>query len=770
MANQNKIALFNTGTKLHAFHWTVLILSGIVTLLTWQVTKNQIDEKIERQFERQADQLVELISERMKKYENALWSGVSTINAFNGEITLQQWSTYAQGQHLETKYPGINGIGIIHKLSPDQVKNYIHKNRKERPYFNIYPKHSGDEFWPITFIEPATINAKAVGLDIAHEKNRYSAAIKARDTGEAQITGPIILVQDSEKTPGFLFYTPFYQQRSIDTLNERKDSIAGLVYAPFVVKKLMEGVLDKSRRNVGIEIRDGSEILYSEHNQDEKNFEPSSQFSKKYDVRLYGRVWSFDIWNIKSFKSSTDHLQSWIILLSGAIINSLLLFLFIILTRINRRAIEYGHEMGLNYKIKSDDLEKTNLILEATNSQMMQEIQVRKVAEKKAESANQAKSNFLANMSHEIRTPLNGIIGFTQLLNDLDLPVESKDYIKHIRSCSQSLLMIIDDILDYSKIEAEKLVIEEIPLDFKVVITASIDAFSYLFKSKEIDLILDMDESIPRFIRSDPFRLKQIFLNLIGNAIKFTEKGTIRISISENQRNGDQIEFLCRVEDSGVGMTNEIQQNIFEAFHQADSSTTRIFGGTGLGLSICSKLVKLLNGRIWATSEEGIGSNFYFTFKARIVGSQAVEQNVVALPIRNDVENNEIKILLAEDNKINQKLAIKLLARVGYQNLTIAENGIEAIEALEKEHFDVVLMDVQMPKLDGLEATKIICEKIPKKQRPLIIGLSANAFPEDREKALAYGMDDYIEKPINIYKLTQILQINKRSNGPKESA
>lgn len=329
--------------RMHWVHWLVVILSLILTLSAWYISKKTIEEKNKIQFERQANQVIELISERMQKYEDGLWGGVSAIKMNGNKTSYTDWKTFADSLRMDTKYPGINGIGIIYYITPDGLKNYLKEQQQERPDFFIHPQHNKDALWPITYIEPFKGNEKAVGLDIAHETNRYKAAVKARNTGRAKITGPITLVQDSEKTPGFLFYAPFYKGLNNNTIDERKENFIGMVYAPFVVKKLMEGTLQTDKRNVGLKITDENQVLYDEHKEN-----PSTHhalYSKKMELNLYGRVWVFDIWSKESFHQSTANNQPIIILVGGILIDSLLLTLFILLASSNQRAIRLIKKM-----------------------------------------------------------------------------------------------------------------------------------------------------------------------------------------------------------------------------------------------------------------------------------------------------------------------------------------------------------------------------------------------------------------------------------------
>ncbi len=384
-------------------------------------------------------------------------------------------------------------------------------------------------------------------------------------------------------------------------------------------------------------------------------------------------------------------------------------------------------------------------------------------AKRAAEAAAEAKAIFLANMSHELRTPMNGIIGMVDILKRTELTDAQQEYLNIIESSGENLLTIINDILDLSKIEAGHMELESIPFSLSEEMRRVMNIMQIIADKKKLLVKLHVGKEVPPFVKGDPVRLKQIIINLVNNAIKFTEKGDITVSVENKSAENGKVHLLFKVMDTGIGISPEGQKKLFRSFSQVDKSTTRKYGGTGLGLMICKNLTQMMDGEIGVESVEGAGSTFWFT--AFLGTSNEEEYN--SQHQDDDISqtdktrlNLKLKILLAEDNKINQKVAMLNLNNLGHK-VVIANNGIEALEKFENDNFDIIFMDVQMPEMDGVEACKKIREMENKsgsiKKIP-IIAMTANTSEDERKKYLEAGMDDYISKPFKQKELVEIFK------------
>ncbi|HIJ79713.1 MAG: ATP-binding protein [Desulfobulbaceae bacterium] len=437
------------------------------------------------------------------------------------------------------------------------------------------------------------------------------------------------------------------------------------------------------------------------------------------------------------------------------------------LKEINVFKQQHGKLIEDNYRQYNLNQEREKEYARKLESEIAKQTAELREANVRLEEISRLKSDFLANMSHELRTPMNAIIGFSELLAETKLDAEQADYTRTIVSSAGSLLSLINDILDLAKIEAGKMELENVICDLPEVVHNVTAMFKIPARDKNVEITCEIDDRIPRKIIGDGNRLRQVLINLAGNSMKFTEKGRIDIKLDYEMRVGRQIMVRFSVQDTGIGIPADRVEAIFDKFTQADGSTTRKFGGTGLGLAICQQLVGLMGGTLKVASEYGKGSTFYFVLPfeeaSETMAAPAPEQAPEHVPAESG------RILLVDDNAVNQRLASIIIAKLGYE-VEVAGDGLEALELLKIHDFDLVLMDIQMPNMDGMTATRKVREieadpqlrrqyqSLNSSQDPLpVLGLTAHVRKEDEEACYAAGMNGFLTKPIIKKKLAEIL-------------
>ena len=413
-------------------------------------------------------------------------------------------------------------------------------------------------------------------------------------------------------------------------------------------------------------------------------------------------------------------------------------------------------ELERRVQERTTELSRAKEHLEVINEKLLVEITKHEQLEKElmkakevAEAAVEAKAAFLANMSHELRTPMNAVIGFSSLLLDENLTPEQKDYVESIRDGGGALLSIISDILEFSRVEKDKVKLEHQPFSLKNCIDESLDMIAVHAKQKGLNITHAISYDAPDTIIGDHDRLRQILTNLLSNAVKFTDEGEVSVSVSSKTIEGDKLQITFAVKDTGIGIPSDKMDRIFKPFTQLDYKLSRKRGGAGLGLAISKELVELMNGEIWVESEPDRGSTFQFTILAESAKGkyQDLKETSNDTAYKNLSEQNPLAIMVAEDSPINQKVIVKMLMKMGYRPDAVAD-GREVLQVLKIRHYDLILMDINMPEMDGVTATMEIRKIWPATEQPCIVAVTAFAMESDRETCLEAGMNDYIAKPV----------------------
>jgi signal transduction histidine kinase/CheY-like chemotaxis protein/HPt (histidine-containing phosphotransfer) domain-containing protein len=871
----------------------------LATAVAWWMAEQSARDRAWLRFGIEAEDVETLIVSRMQRYQDALAAGAGLFAA-RGSVSREEWREFVGMLKIQRRLPGIQGLGFALRVPPEQLAEHIEKVRAEGfPDYTVRPEGERPDYYSIVYLEPFEgRNLRAFGYDMFSESRRRTAMERARDTAEPALSGAVTLVQEMEADvqKGFLLYHPVYRNGSDrESLERRRSQLLGFVYCPFRVADLMRGILGAGTRDVQFRIFDGAtssleSLLYDSsgptaRDQPAKGWNP--EFTKISELRIGGHTWTLHYRAGPGFFDRNAQHQPTLIVLGGLSLVALLFMTFVAMLGEKDRALRLAEVMREGAQTHLERAEDA-----------LRELEIQRRA---AESASRAKGEFLAKMSHEIRTPMNGVIGLTELLLDTPLNVRQKTYAESIRGSADNLLLIINDILDLSKIEAGRLEIELADLDLHDAVEAVVDLLASSGRKKGVQLTLQMDPSVPVSVRGDARRLKQVLTNLVGNALKFTSQGEVAVRVTRVGITDGAETLRFEVRDTGCGIAPDVQGRLFAPFSQGDADTSRKYGGTGLGLAISRQLVQLMRGEIGLISEPGKGATFWFTlpfqqrraptgeteyllnraplagrrvllvgvrpqdreilsrsfaawgllmesaasgtealvrlrvaqnqndlfdwilverrledqdalefarqarsigpgaFTARLLligepdesldasgGDAAGFLGLILQPIRQSQvrrlmleletpgasarrpENQtasqvslgsrppgrDMRILLVEDHPVNQKVAIGKLLQMGYEAYPCA-NGVEALKAIEKVPYDVVLMDCEMPEMDGYTATREIRRRTREKppvggvsHSVYIIAMTADAMAGTRERCFQAGMNDYVSKPV----------------------
>ncbi len=698
----------------------------------------------ERHFQSLIQAQSKAINVNFDYYLEALYGGAGLLNA-SGEVTANEWKMFATTFKLEQKRSGIHGIGIVYPVKRNDAENFEKKMRgyglenfKIKPIPGLaQPPLENSIHYVISFIEPFEKNKQASGLDISSEISRKSSSELARDSGIPTISNKITLVQDAQKRPGFLLYSPVYKSGIVpETLEERRKMFVSWIYAPFIAENFFMASLTEHSKQIDMYVFDGNDFSDNSFLYGTSSVKGIPEFDHISKLSLGQHTFTIGWKKSKSFISSEGYNLHWF--LTGGMTFTLLLACLIYILE-NTKQIAQVMADEQTALLKKSEL----LLVEAL---------------RESKEAAIVKSQFLANMSHEIRTPMNAIIGMADLLAETKLDQDQRKFVDIFRKAGHSLLNTINDILDLSKIEAGINNLHKTPFNLRSVCEEVINTFAAKSYEKQINIKLNYDASLALGFIGDSFKIGQILNNLLSNAIKFTDKGEIVISVSKTDK-GKKGTVQFSVKDNGIGISQESIKKIFEPFVQADSSVVKKYGGTGLGLSLCSKFCEILGGEIWVESTEGVGSTFYFTVEMPVSDEYLVNEVYTQVEdSRREKVSGYLNILLVDDSDDNRVLIKAYLKNSGHK-ITEAVNGEEAVKLAKEQKFDLILMDMQMPVLDGFSATRLIreWEKDNGRPRMKIAALTAYALKEEEEKCLAAGCDLHFSKPIKKQVLLKFL-------------
>lgn len=709
-----------------------MLYPACAVCLTWALTaavcisiQSGKMEQDRQHFDKLADGALSHLQTRLQIFENVLHGGVALF-ASSLNVDRKEWTQFVQSVRLEERHPGVRGMGVIF---PVERKNAARLNRAfvrdGFPQIQIRPLPwaKPDPHLPhyvVTFVEPIEANWQAFGVDIASDPARRYAADLARVTRGPVLSSKLKVITEPEKQAYLMLHPVMRNERFI-----------GWVYMVFRGDEFFPLVFADVKQELEVLVFDGNDHLqqaqqpvFASH-----GWNPDRPIESFRTLEIAHHRFNVGLRRSAGFHSSLDTTVTWVAAV-GTLISLLIAALIAGLQSVNRRAEQIA-------------LEKTAQLAES-EAKVRQALEMR---ERSALEASRLKTEFLANMSHEIRTPINGIVGMTKLLCEGPLSNEQRGFANRIHEASQLLMSLINDILDLSKVEAGKMDLEIIPFRMGRVILETQELFFPLAREKGLDFQVELDPAADKVFAGDPNRIRQLLNNLIGNALKFTPAGRISLSCKriESQNRISILEIV--VSDTGIGIKPEFSDRLFQSFTQADPSTARKFGGTGLGLAICKRLCDLMDGSITVESEEKRGTTFRIRLPLEDLQDSALPppQPFIHRATALNVDRRRCRILVAEDNAINLEISLRTLQRAGYQ-VDQATDGLEVVEKLKHKSFDLILMDCQMPFMDGFEATRAIRQKgnnVP------IVALTANAFREGRERCIEAGMSDYLAKPVD---------------------
>ena len=707
----------------------LVVFSLIITFFS--MIKQSEQKASQLRFEQRTSSLTMAIQKKqLDDVFNTLYAfkGLYTASEFVGLDEFKQFAS-----HPIEHVPGLYALAFNEYVSHTKRNNFVEYIDQQDIHYTI-KSLNGKPQWAdqaysviVHYLIPDNEHKAVLGLDLMSEQRRRHAIQTALDNNQIAVTSQVQLFHARQLINAFIAFMPIYKNGTdISNKAKRQAHITGFVSVVFRLEDIIDAALDEVQRSgIRLTIRDTHDthntILYKEQ-------ETLPVLEEHYYFDVSGKSWIISFSPSQAYLDSEKNWSTWIILIGGLLFSALLCALLLLIT---------GRTTAIQHLV----YEKTQALSKASQQ---------------AEAANQAKSEFLANMSHEIRTPMNGVIGAAQLMKNTVLSEQQQTYLNTIVTSSDALLQIINDILDFSKIESGKLDFELTPFDLKVLCDEVNNTMSTQLATG-VSFHFNWQEDAHYVVQADPLRIKQILFNLLSNACKFTHEGSITLNLQLINEQENKQGYFISIEDTGIGIPEDKLEYIFNKFSQAEENTTRRFGGTGLGLAICENLVQMMGGEIHVESTLGEGSTFSFSLYLTQLSPQEYQENQAANPTDTPEDTIDISgthILLVEDNAINQMIVSEILTLLGC-HIEYAENGQEAVEQYKQHKVDIVLMDCQMPVMDGYEATRAIRQYEHQHAKAItpIVALTANVMTKDVEECLQAGMNDHIAKPIDTEQL-----------------
>lgn len=701
-----------------------LVSSLVVAALLYHAQKHALQEDVQKLAQSRAEVLRVQILRSME-----VLHGMVSLTHAAGDVTREEFGKFVvsalarqpelQALAWDPRVSGAERAVWEERLRQEGFADFHFKEEEREGVLVVAGERT--EYFPVIYLESLQRNVAALGFDVGSERRRRAALDQARDTGLPAATAPVRLAQEEGEQRGFLVFEPLYEGTP-QTIEQRRAALKGFVVAVFRIGDLVE----KSLRGAGesgivlavIDAAEGGE-MYRQAGERAKNL-PFYQTT----LDVAGRTWTLLFEPTREFRVTRSMWGALFALLSGFAVTGIATAYF------------------WNNARQTAEVQRSHQALQ-------EEITVRKQADEAAARANRAKSEFLANMSHEIRTPMNAILGYTQILTRDDrLHPFQRDAVKTIASSCDHLLHLIDDILDFSKIDAGRMELNETDFDLAALVRELAAMFQQPCEEKRLGLrILGLDTHVPKYLRGDEGKLRQVLINLLGNAVKFTEHGRVVLKVEDT--GGDVWRF--GVEDTGIGIPEDSHALIFEPFQQGTGAFGR--GGTGLGLAIARRQVDLMGGALELRSAAGKGSRFFFSLKLQPAETHAESVRPPAREVERLVPGCKVRALVVDDIADNREVLAAMLTAVGCE-VVLAENGRQAIEVVRISRPDIVFMDMRLPEMDGVEATRRIFQEFGENGIK-IVATSASALLHEREHYLKAGCDDFVAKPLRaerIYK------------------